>query len=152
MFNWHVSKFSCVKFQTNQTSCCWIIAIYLEVHFFRTESYEPCLGGTKTLTCTFRNPIIPALITAWSAPVTIWSDYRKTNVILGVAIDISCPSQWIWYSLVKNAPRNLVESSITQLRIDGFCWNLVHECTVETLEHLTCCFSVYQLRVCIAAY
>ena len=38
-FHCHVSRFTCVKFQTNLTSFRWIIAIYLGVHFFRDTVY-----------------------------------------------------------------------------------------------------------------
>ena len=39
-FHRHVSRFTCVKFQTNLTRFRWIIAIYLGVHFFSGHSVE----------------------------------------------------------------------------------------------------------------
>ena len=48
-FHWHVSRFACVKFQTNLTCFCWIIAIYLGVHFFSGHSVHNVLGWDNYL-------------------------------------------------------------------------------------------------------
>ena len=48
-FHWHVSRFTCVKFQTNLTRFRWITATYLGVHFFPDTVFIPTFFGIQCI-------------------------------------------------------------------------------------------------------